>query len=147
MNHVKVKALTMGGKSLQEVIVPTKWYNPFPPVRYTERPDVVAAHLMEGNIAIIVDTSPSVILLPVTMLSFFEKAEDYNQQPILAFFYKIEFMLYLLLVLFLTPALSMAIRYFDSLPSFLHPIVEGVKDLSVFDALGQMLIMELGLVV
>jgi hypothetical protein len=43
------------------------WYNPLPQVKFTERPDVVAAHLMEGHIAIIVDTSPSVMLLPVTM--------------------------------------------------------------------------------
>ena len=65
IEQVKVDGLTMTDKELEEFIT-GQVYNPFPLVRYTERPDVVAAHLYQGMIAIIVDTSPSVMLGPVS---------------------------------------------------------------------------------
>lgn len=69
----------MAEKTLEESIIKKHWYNPLPQARFTERPDVVAAHLLEGHIAIIVDTSPSVMLLPVTIFHFTQHAEDYCQ--------------------------------------------------------------------
>lgn len=52
-------------------------------MRFTERPDVVAAHLLEGHIVIIVDTSPpSVMLLPTTFFHFTQHSEDYYQNPL-----------------------------------------------------------------
>lgn len=53
------------------------WLNPFPKVRYTQRPDVAAAHIAEGKIAIIVDTSPTVILLPTGIFDFMQDVDDY----------------------------------------------------------------------
>lgn len=68
ISQIKVDGLTMTDKELEEFIT-GQVYNPYPLVRYTERPDVVAAHLYQGMIAIVVDTSPSVILGPVTLLT------------------------------------------------------------------------------
>ncbi|MGE4284589.1 MAG: spore germination protein [Clostridia bacterium] len=79
IDNVDVGALVMAEKTLEELIIKKHWYNPLPQVKFTERPDVVAAHLMEGHIAIIVDTSPSVMILPVTMFHFTQHAEDYYQ--------------------------------------------------------------------
>ena len=56
----------MADKTLEEWLFKQQ-FHPVPFVRYSERPDIVAAHLLEGHIAIIVDTSPSVILLPITI--------------------------------------------------------------------------------
>ncbi|WHH57633.1 spore germination protein [Petroclostridium sp. X23] len=81
LDEVEVDALVMAEKTLEELIVKKKWYNPLPQMKFTERPDVVAAHLLEGHIAIIVDTSPSVMLLPVTLFHFTQHAEDYYQNP------------------------------------------------------------------
>ena len=55
---VKTDALTMGHESLAEVLIRKRWYNPFPKIRYTERPDTAAAQLMEGSVLVICDTSP-----------------------------------------------------------------------------------------
>ncbi|HHX55902.1 MAG TPA: spore germination protein, partial [Clostridiales bacterium] len=79
IDKIDAGALVMGEKSLDELLIKKHWYNPLPQVKFTERPDVVAAHLMEGHIAIIVDTSPSVMILPVTMFHFTQHAEDYYQ--------------------------------------------------------------------
>ena len=73
-------ALPMGGKNLEEYILGTV-FNPLPVTRYTERPDVVAAHLLEGHIAIVVDTTPFALLVPVTVWHFTQHAEEYFQNP------------------------------------------------------------------
>lgn len=74
--------LTMADKSLEEWIFKQK-FHPLPFVRYSERPDIVAAHLLEGHIAIIVDTSPSVMIMPVTLFHFLQHAEEYRQAPLI----------------------------------------------------------------
>ena len=51
--------------------------NPFPKVRYTQRPDIIAAHLTEGKIAIVVDNTPTVILVPVGIFDFAQDVDDY----------------------------------------------------------------------
>jgi len=52
---------------------------PFPQCQITERPDKAASGLMEGRVAILVDNSPTAILVPATMNSFFQASEDYSQ--------------------------------------------------------------------
>jgi stage V sporulation protein AF len=81
----KIKAIDIDGipladKQLEEMTVESGW-TPFPLVRYTERPDVVAAQLLEGNITVIVDTSPSAILLPTTYFDLVQHAEENRQNP------------------------------------------------------------------
>ncbi len=78
--QIKHDGLTMADKSLEEWLFKQK-FHPMPFVRYSERPDIVAAHLLEGHIAIVVDTSPSVIIVPVTMFHLLQHAEEYRQAP------------------------------------------------------------------
>jgi len=80
---IDVDGLPMAEKSLEEFLVPEKrWWNPFPTVRYSERPDVVAAHLHEGHVAVLVDTSPSVMLLPATFFHHMQHAQEFHDEPI-----------------------------------------------------------------
>ena len=58
LDHIDVKSLTMAQESVAEAIRPKQWYNPFPKVRYTERPDSAAASILEGNIVLMIDNSP-----------------------------------------------------------------------------------------
>ncbi|NMB00527.1 MAG: spore germination protein [Firmicutes bacterium] len=73
-------AIPMGGKNLEEYILGTV-FNPIPVTRYTERPDVAAAHLLEGHIVILVDTTPFALIVPVTLWHFTQHAEEYFQNP------------------------------------------------------------------
>lgn len=50
---------------------------PFPQVQSTERPDVVAAALYEGRVAILVDNSPFALIVPAVLASFFQSPDDY----------------------------------------------------------------------
>jgi spore germination protein len=63
-----------------EQLTEDSWYSPFPQFQATERPDKVASSILEGRIAIIVDNSPFVMLLPTTVNSFFQAADDYNNR-------------------------------------------------------------------
>jgi len=60
-----------------EQLIEENWISPFPQVQLTERPDKAASSILEGRIAIIVDNSPFVMLVPVTLNCFFQASEDY----------------------------------------------------------------------
>lgn len=74
--------LVMSDRAIEELILDQK-YNPFPLVRYTERPDVVATHIMHGNIALITDTSSSIMMLPTSLFDILEHVEEHRQTPII----------------------------------------------------------------
>lgn len=54
-------------------------FSPFPIYQYTERPDSVAASLMEGRVGILQDGTPSALLAPVTFFALLQSSEDYYQ--------------------------------------------------------------------
>lgn len=77
VKKLDISSLTMGDQSLVESIHSYASYNPFPKARYTERPDVTAAHLMEGKIAILVDNTPTALILPTNLFDFMQSVNDY----------------------------------------------------------------------
>ena len=80
IDHLKVDGVPLGDKQLEEGIVGKGW-NPYPIVRYTERPDVVASHLLEGHVIVMADTSPSAMILPTTFFDHVQHAEESRQTP------------------------------------------------------------------
>ena len=77
IKNIDVRSLTMSQESLAECLIRKKWYNPFPKIRYTERPDIAAANILEGNIVILVDNEPSAMLLPSSIFDFIQEADDF----------------------------------------------------------------------
>ncbi|WP_341278212.1 spore germination protein [Paenibacillus sp. FSL H8-0537] len=77
---VKVDGIPLADKQLEEATVKRGW-SPFPLVRYSERPDVVASHLLEGAVVVFVDTSPSVMILPTTYFDLIQHVEENRQTP------------------------------------------------------------------
>ena len=77
--------------------------NPFPKVRYTQRPDIICAHLTEGKIALIVDTSPTAILLPVGIFDFTQDVDDYYFPLITGNYLRFLRIFNMMVILFLTP--------------------------------------------
>lgn len=55
-------------------------FSPFPQIQNTERPDVVCANLLEGRVAILVDTSPFTLIVPMTFWAGLQAAEDYYER-------------------------------------------------------------------
>ena len=67
IDALRITSLTMGAKSLEELLVHRHWWNPLPSIRMTERPDVACSYLLEGHIVVLVDNSPLVLILPCTV--------------------------------------------------------------------------------
>ncbi|WP_408607809.1 spore germination protein [Bacillus xiapuensis] len=80
LSSICVDGIPMADKTIEEFIV-KQGYNPYPIVRYTERADIGAVHLLEGHVLLFVDTSPSVIILPATFFHHLQHAEEYRQAP------------------------------------------------------------------
>lgn len=143
IDWIDVGALVMAEKTLEELLIKKHWYNPLPQVKFTERPDVVAAHLMEGHIAIIVDTSPSIMLLPVTMFHFTQHAEDYYQNILVGSYYRWIRFLGMLSALLLPPLWLLLVQNKELLPEFLQFL--GPKEESTIPLFIQLLLLEFGL--
>ena len=115
-----VRSLTMAQESLAEAIRPKQWYNPFPKVRYTERPDAAAASIMEGSIVLMVDNSPSVMILPTGFFDFTQESNDYYFPPLVGTYLRILRVTVFLLSLFITPAWYLMVSEPNRLPGWLN---------------------------
>ena len=104
LQNIDAKSLTMAQESVAEAIRPKQWYNPFPKVRYTERPDAAAACVMEGNIILMVDNSAAVMILPTTFFDFTQEANDFYFPPLIGTYLRILRVTVFLISLLITPA-------------------------------------------
>lgn len=96
-------ALKMNQQSLAEGIFKRRWCNPFPKFKYTERPDTASACLLEGKLIILVDNSPSAMILPTSILDMIEEANDYYFPTITGMYLKISRILITIMTVFFTP--------------------------------------------
>ena len=115
-----VRSLTIAQESLAEAIRPKQWYNPFPKVRYTERPDAAAASIMEGSIVLMVDNSPSVMILPTGFFDFTQESNDYYFPPLVGTYLRVLRVTVFLLSLFITPAWYLMVSEPNRLPGWLN---------------------------
>ena len=115
-----VRSLSMAQESLAEAIRPKQWYNPFPKVRYTERPDAAAASIMEGSIVLMVDNSPSVMILPTGFFDFTQESNDYYFPPLVGTYLRVLRVTVFLLSLFITPAWYLMVSEPNRLPGRLN---------------------------
>ncbi|QXM06305.1 spore germination protein [Crassaminicella indica] len=142
LDQIDTDALEMAEKSLEEFILGRNW-NPLPQARYTERADVAAAHLFEGHIIIMVDTTPSVMILPVTIFHFTQHAEDYYQNPAVGTYMRWVRLFGMFLSLILPPLWLMLVYNKGILPEWLKFI--GPKETGKIPLFIQFLALEIGI--
>ena len=121
LNAIDANSLVMSQESVAEAIRPKRkqWYNPFPKVRYTERPDSAAACVMEGNIILMVDNSPSVMILPTTFFDFTQEANEFYFPPLVGTYLRLLRIAVFLISLLITPAWYMMVSEPNRLPGWL----------------------------
>lgn len=110
------EALAMNQESLAEYLFPQRAWNPFPRVRQTERPDMVAAAILEGKIAVLVDNSSTVMIVPVCFGDFFKEANDYCFPIFVGTYFRLVRVLMIAVGLFLTPFVLWVNQNQGSLP-------------------------------
>ena len=112
-------ALTLGHQSLAETLIRTHWYNPFPKIRYTERPDTAAAQLLEGGVIVLIDNSPAAMILPTGIFDFLQESNDYYLPPLTGTYLRVVRHAVFWLTLFLTPLWFLETKNPDVVPDFL----------------------------
>ena len=120
LNGIDVNSLSMAQESVAEAIRPKQWYNPFPKVRYTERPDSAAASIMEGNVILMVDNSPSVMILPTTFFDFTQEANEFYFPPLVGTYLRLLRIVVFLISLLITPTWYLLVKESDRLPEALE---------------------------
>ncbi|MHC0038189.1 spore germination protein [Pseudoneobacillus sp. C159] len=142
INAIEVNAVLDSG-NIEEVITDHS-YTPFPLTFNTERPDVIAAGILEGKIGIIVDGSPFVLLIPAVLTDFFQSSEDYYQPYFMSSFIRIiryiSFMISLIL-----PAIYVSIvtYHHELIPTELLISIQAQREGVPFPAVIEILIMEI----
>ena len=141
LGNIDVKALAMGQESLAECLIRKQWFNPFPKVRYTERPDTAAACVYEGDIIILTDNSPSAMIIPTGIMAFLQDTNDFYFAPVVGTFLRFVRAVIFALAMFLTPVWYL----FESNPQFAPEwfSIFSVKEPSEIPLLFQLLIIEL----
>ena len=143
INSLQVDALTLNQESLAECLYKRRWYNPFPKFKYSERPDTAAAQVLEGNIIILVDNSPSVMITPTTFFDVIEEADDYYFPPVTGTYLRLSRMLIAIVTYFLTPTFLLLMEYPEWIPKGFEFI--SVRDTIHIPIIWQLLILELAI--
>jgi stage V sporulation protein AF len=137
------KSLTLGFQSLAETFIRSGWWNPFPKIRTTERPDTAASQLIEGSILVICDTSPQVMILPTSIFHYLEQTDDYYFPPLTGTYLRLVRTAILALSAFLTPLWYLALKYSHILPKSLLFLVP--EDSGALPIILQLLLVEVAI--
>lgn len=143
INAIDVDALTMNQESLAECLYQRRWFNPFPKFKYTERPDTAAAQVLEGNVVILVDNSPSAMILPTTIFDVTEEADDYYFPPITGTYLRLTRFLITLFTYFVTPTFLLLVNHAEWVPESFSFIL--LKEEPNVPLIWQFLILELAI--
>ncbi len=143
IQSIRVDSLTMNQESLAECLVPGRWWNPFPKFKYTERPDTAAAQVLEGNVILLVDNSPSAMILPTSIFDVVEEADDYYFPPVTGTYLRITRFLIALLTYLMTPTFLLLINHPQWIPAGFEFIM--LKEPPNIPLVWQFLILELAI--
>ena len=103
ISAVRTPGLNLGLETLSELLIPKGGYNPFPKVRYTERPDAAAAMLLEGSVILLCDNYPAAMILPTAIFDFLQDTDDFYFSPLIGGYMKLVRNGVYLISLLLTP--------------------------------------------
>ncbi len=142
LNKIKIDGILESGY-IEELIEDSSWTF-FPQIQNTERPDTVAANLLEGRIAILVDGTPFALILPISFWQLIQSSEDYYERFFISIFLRWIRYLFLFFSLYL-PALYIAISTYhqDLIPTSLLGSIAASREAIPFPAFVEALIMEI----
>lgn len=143
LNGIEVGDLRMNQQSLAEELFKRKWFNPFPKFKFTERPDTAAACLLEGKIVILVDNSPSAMILPTSIFDMIEEANDYYFPTVTNVYLKVTRALITIATVFATPFFLLFMMNPQWLPEAFSFVL--IRDVQNIPLIYQLLILELSI--
>ena len=111
LTAIDVRSIAMSQESVAEAMMGKgQWWNPFPKVRYTERPDAATACVMEGDIVVLVDNTPAAMILPTHFFDFVQESNDFYFPPLIGTYLRILRFVVFLLTMFITPVWYLLVK-------------------------------------
>ena len=141
LKGLDIRGISMTQQAIAEKLQKTAFFNPFPKFKTTERPDYASGCIFDGRIVLIMDNSPSVMIIPISLSDFFRETDDYYFLPVVASYTRIIRMIVSMANIFATPLYLLFAKYPDFLPECLKFILpEKSGDMPLFL---QLLLLEL----
>ncbi len=119
LKEIKISGISMTSQALSEVLVPSAFFNPFPKVRFSERPDFTSACILEGKIVLIMDNSPAVMIFPNSVADFLKETDDYYFPPLTGTYVRIIRSFVSILTVVMTPIVLILMNNPNLLPEWL----------------------------
>lgn len=141
IKSIAVDALTMNLESLAECLFEHKWIDPFPKFKYSERPDTAAAAILDGNVVIMVDNSPAVMIIPTSVFDMIEEPDDYNFAPVIGTYLRWSRFVFTMVCMFLTPVWLLLLNNPQWIPDWLDFVT--ISDDITVPVIFQLLILEM----
>ena len=123
LRAVHPESITLGIQSLAECLIPRRWWNPLPKARYLGRPDAAAAELFEGRVLLLCDTSPRVMVLPISIFDFMQETDDFYLPPVTGCYMRLLRHLIFSAALFFIPTWYLLLDYAYLLPAWAQVLV------------------------
>ena len=143
IESLQLDDLRMNQQSLAEALFKRKWFNPFPKFKYTERPDTAAACLLEGKVVLLVDNSPSAMILPTSIFDMIEEANDYYFPTVTAVYLKVTRTIITIATVFFTPLYLLFMQNLEWLPDVFEFVA--VRDTVNIPLIFQFLLLEISI--
>lgn len=123
LNSLNTDSLVLGHQSLAESLFKSKWYNPFPRIRSTERPDAASAIILEGGIILLCDNSPEGMIFPTSIFHFLQETDDFYFPPLTGSYLRILRHFIFWMTMILTPLWYLLLCNENILPEWLAFII------------------------
>ncbi|WP_160722878.1 spore germination protein [Bacillus sp. USDA818B3_A] len=142
LDRIKIDGVLESGY-IEELIEDNPW-SVFPQIQNTERPDTIAANLLEGRVALIIDGTPLALIMPATFWQFMQASEDYYHRYHISIFLRLLRLIFVFIALTL-PSLYVAVTTYhqEMIPTNLLFSIAASREAIPFPALVEALIMEI----
>lgn len=141
LGRIKIDSVLESGYI--EELIEDNPFSPFPQVEYTERPDKAAAEILEGRVAVFIDTTPHVLIVPTIFVQFIQSPDDYYERSIIATLTRfIRVVAYFISVIL--PALYIALTSYhqEMIPTTLALSIAASREGVPFPSIGEAFLME-----
>ncbi len=141
LKAIDLDGISMTAEAISEKLIPTSFFNPFPKIRFSERPDYTSACLIEGKVALFMDNSPLVMLFPTSFIDFTKETDDYYFPPLTGSYVRIVRLIITIFTVILTPLTLLLLNNPTWIPNFLEFLRP--KEEAAFPIFVQFLLLEL----
>ncbi|WP_025716638.1 spore germination protein [Paenibacillus sp. 1-18] len=117
---------------------------PFPTIFNSERPDTISSNIMEGRVALIIDGTPFVLVMPTVFAQFFQSSSDYSERYHMGTVIRlIRYISFIILILGPSLYIALTTYHYEMIPTPLLISILAQRESVPFPAFMEALILEI----